>query len=90
MTEKVMNHQIQFSQSVEEALARFLLEHQAHLPNNLHNLAIQSIERPLLKKILCFAENNQSYAAKILGLNRATLKKKLLEYGILDSNSGDN
>lgn len=86
MTKPVnLNHQIQFSQCVEEALAKFLSEHRAYLPNNLYNLAIQSVERPLLKKIMRIAENNQSYAAKILGLNRATLKKKLLEYEILDN-----
>lgn len=88
MTKQVkLNHQIQFSECVEEALAQFLSEHHAHLPNNLHNLTIQSVERPLLKKIMRIAENNQSYAAKILGLNRATLKKKLLEYEMLNNDS---
>jgi Fis family transcriptional regulator len=73
----------QFSDVIELALTEFLSQHQAHLPNDLHSLAIQSIEKPLFKMIMQHTEQNQSQAAKILGVNRATLRKKLIEYGML-------
>jgi Fis family transcriptional regulator len=90
MSDKENVVQPQFSQCVEEALTKFLAAHKAHLPNNLHNLAIQSIEKPLLKKIMTLSHNNQSQAAKTLGLNRATLRKKLIEYDLLDMCTGDH
>ena len=89
MTEKVKSNQSQFSRSVEEALAKFLSEHGAHLPNKLYSLAIQSVEKPLLREIMRLANHNQSHAAKMLGLNRATLKKKLIEHDMLDL-TGEN
>lgn len=82
-TTKEKNISPRFSQTIEEALVTFLRQHHSHLPKNLHALAIHAIEKPLLKLIMEKAEDNQSQAAKILGLNRATLKKKLTEYKLI-------
>jgi Fis family transcriptional regulator len=68
----------------EEALSAFFKQHQ-HLPNNLHTLAIHAIEKPLFKLALEKTDNNQTQAAKMLGLNRATLRKKLIEYKLVDT-----
>jgi Fis family transcriptional regulator len=46
-------------------------------PNSVYDLVIQKVEKPLLIYIMNYAEGNQSKAAKILGLNRNTLRKKL-------------
>ena len=46
-------------------------------PNSVYNLVIQRVEKPLLIYIMNYTEGNQSKAAKILGLNRNTLRKKL-------------
>ena len=73
-----------FSQTIEAALTLFLTQHQPHLPKNLHALAMTAIEKPLLKLIMQKTENNQSEAAKILGLNRATLRKKLVEHHLFN------
>ncbi len=70
--------------AIEAALSTFMQQHRHHLPTDLHQLALQAIEKPLLKLIMRQTENNQSKAAKILGLNRATLHKKLVEYQLLD------
>ncbi|MGA1728759.1 MAG: helix-turn-helix domain-containing protein, partial [Steroidobacteraceae bacterium] len=37
---------------------------------------------PLFRSVLDYAGGNQSQAATILGINRATLRKKLREYGM--------
>lgn len=71
------------TQTVEDALTHYLKEHHEHLPKNLHTLALSLIEKPLLKWIMQKAENNQSQAAKMLGLNRATLRKKLTDYHLI-------
>jgi Fis family transcriptional regulator len=38
----------------------------------------------LLQVVMAKADNNQSRAAQWLGLNRNTLRKKLLEHGLID------
>jgi Fis family transcriptional regulator len=40
-------------------------------------------ERPLLEVVMQQADNNQSRAAEWLGLNRNTLRKKLVEHKLL-------
>jgi Fis family transcriptional regulator len=46
-------------------------------------MVISSIEKPMLELIMQHAGNNQSLAAQYLGLNRNTLRKKLLEHGLI-------
>ena len=49
---------------------------------NLYALALEKFERPLLTEMMHQAHGNQIKAAKILGINRNTLRKKLNEYQI--------
>jgi Fis family transcriptional regulator len=51
-------------------------------PHALHEMVLTAIEPPLLKFALDKAGGNQSAAAELLGINRNTLRKKLLEYGL--------
>jgi Fis family transcriptional regulator len=53
-------------------------------PANLHDMLIKAVEAPLLQVVMAKADNNQSRAAQWLGLNRNTLRKKLLEHGLID------
>jgi len=52
-------------------------------PSNVYDMVISSIEKPMLELIMQHAGNNQSLAAQYLGLNRNTLRKKLLEHGLI-------
>lgn len=49
----------------------------------LHALVLREVEVPLLREVLAFHEGNQSRAASALGINRATLRKKLAAHGLL-------
>lgn len=49
----------------------------------LHALVIHEVEGPLLREVLAFHRGNQSRAAAALGINRATLRKKLAAHGLL-------
>lgn len=53
-------------------------------PANLHDMLVKAVERPLLEVVMEQAQNNQSRAAQWLGLNRNTLRKKLLEHKLID------
>jgi Fis family transcriptional regulator len=46
---------------------------------------VRSVERPLLENVMSRAEGNQSLAAQWLGINRNTLRRKLLEHGLTGS-----
>jgi two-component system nitrogen regulation response regulator GlnG len=51
-------------------------------PRDLHQRIVSELEKPLIEFALERAEGNQVQAARILGLNRNTLRKKLAEYHI--------
>jgi Fis family transcriptional regulator len=44
---------------------------------------VNVVEKPLLEIVMQHADNNQSKAAQWLGLNRNTLRKKLLEHKLI-------
>ncbi|WP_082922775.1 helix-turn-helix domain-containing protein [Halothiobacillus diazotrophicus] len=55
-------------------------------PNNLYDLVISQIERPLLETAMLRCGQNQSKAAECLGINRSTLRKKLRQHRLIDTN----
>ncbi len=52
-------------------------------PDALLDLFLGAAERPLLDVVLRHAEGNQSKAATWLGINRNTLRRKLLDHKLL-------
>jgi len=52
-------------------------------PDGLHELFLGAAEKPLLDVVLRHAEGNQSKAADWLGINRNTLRRKLLDHKLL-------
>jgi Fis family transcriptional regulator len=52
-------------------------------PDNMHDMLVRLVEKPLLEIVMQQAQNNQSRAAEWLGLNRNTLRKKLLDHKLL-------
>jgi Fis family transcriptional regulator len=52
-------------------------------PDRLHDLFMAAAERPLLDVVLRRAEGNQSKAAEWLGINRNTLRRKLLDHRLV-------
>jgi Fis family transcriptional regulator len=52
-------------------------------PGGLHDMIVRVVEKPLLEIVMKQADDNQSRAAQWLGLNRNTLRKKLLEHKLI-------
>jgi Fis family transcriptional regulator, factor for inversion stimulation protein len=52
-------------------------------PGGMHEMLVRAFEKPLLEVVMEQADNNQSKAAQWLGLNRNTLRKKLLEHKLI-------
>ena len=51
-------------------------------PENIYQMVLSEVELPLLEVVMKYTQGNQSRAAKILGLNRTTLRKKLKLYDL--------
>ena len=67
----------------DEALRGYLNSLNGYKPAALYELVISEVEKPLFRTVMEYAEGNQSEAAKILGINRGTLRKKLKTYKLL-------
>ena len=52
-------------------------------PDGMYEMLVRVVEKPLLDVVMTRAEGNQSKAAQWLGLNRNTLRKKLVEHKLL-------
>ncbi|MDO9278266.1 MAG: Fis family transcriptional regulator [Polaromonas sp.] len=52
-------------------------------PAGMYDMMVRVVEKPLLEIVMQQADHNQSRAAEWLGLNRNTLRKKLLEHKLL-------
>lgn len=52
-------------------------------PERMYEMLVRAVEKPLLEVVMAKADHNQSKAAEWLGLNRNTLRKKLLEHRLL-------
>jgi two-component system nitrogen regulation response regulator GlnG len=69
------------SDLIEQRINQMLHDNSGE-PHDLYQKLIGELERPLIEMTLRRARGNQVHAARILGLNRNTLRKKLVEHGI--------
>jgi DNA-binding protein Fis len=67
---------------VEHKISRFLDQVGTIYPEDLHELILGKVEKPLLSQILRRMGGNQVQASRVLGINRNTLRKKMKIYGI--------
>lgn len=68
--------------SVADCLDEYFRALNGHAPKDLYEVILGEVEPPLLRATLRYCDGNQSRAAELLGLNRATLRKKLSLYKI--------
>ena len=75
--------------SVERQLSEYFAAHECALPpEGLYGRVLREIERPLLTVSLVATGGNQLKAAKMLGINRNTLRKKIRDLNIQVIRSG--
>ena len=68
---------------IRTSVEQYLTDLRGAEPNALHELFLGAAEKPLLEVVLRHAEGNQSKAAEWLGINRNTLRRKLLDHKLL-------
>ena len=68
---------------VRSTLQLYLDDLQGIEPSNMYDMLLRVVEKPMLELVMEQTRNNQSRAAQWLGLNRNTLRKKLVDHGML-------
>lgn len=83
--ESVFKKPASLSGSARKHIRAYFAAHEGHLPpSGLYNRVIGEIEAVLIKETLKATKKNQIKAAKVLGINRNTLKKKIDQYTLMD------
>ena len=81
VSQKIKNRSL--SEQVKKAMKKYFANLGDANPANIYEMVMAQVEPELLKAVMKQTNNNQSKAANILGLNRATLRKKLYRYKII-------
>jgi Fis family transcriptional regulator len=74
--------QINLACAVEHALAHYFATLEDEQVTNLYQLVIEQVEAPMIRYVLNRTGGNRTHAAKILGINRNTLHRKIILYKI--------
>ena len=80
MTNKYINGPL--SNAVQDSVQHYFKELDGEEAAGIYDMVLQETERPLLQVTMQQAGGNQTRAARMLGINRNTLRKKLARYGL--------
>ena len=73
----------QIEECVRNSLEGYFRDLRGTEPDSMYEMLVKVVEKPLLEVVMAKADQNQSKAAEWQGLNRNTLRKKLLEHKLL-------
>lgn len=82
MSSQLRTSDLCLHQFVEQAVEQYLEDMGTTPPNNLHQVIMAEVEGPLIRTVLNHTAGNQSRAAAILGITRATLRNRIQRYGL--------
>lgn len=77
------NSTLSLAQAVETALESYFQSLNGETPTGLHSMVIFEVEKSLFESVMKLTEGNQSQAAKMLGINRNTLRTRLGRFDML-------
>ncbi len=78
-----MSHKNEISLCVARALERYFADLDGEPASGIYDMVIREVEKPLLSAVMHQAGGNQTQAAEMLGMTRNTLRRKLIEHGLL-------
>ena len=78
-----VNNRKHIEECVRESLEGYFKDLRGVEPTAMYEMILRVVERPLLEVVLEEAGGNQSRAAEWLGINRNTLRRKLVEHKLI-------
>lgn len=78
-----LNHSHDICAAVRGALETYFRDLDGEKPAAVYDMVLRSVEKPMLEVVLKQAGGNQTLAADMLGINRNTLRKKLVDYKLV-------
>lgn len=82
MKSNLTNNDVCLNQFVRDVVRQYLDDMGSTPPDNLYQVILSEVERPLIQTVLEYAAGNQSRAANMLGITRATLRNRIQRYQI--------
>ncbi|HWP20973.1 MAG TPA: Fis family transcriptional regulator [Burkholderiaceae bacterium] len=73
----------QIEECIRSSLENYFKDLRGEEPHSMYEMLLRVVEKPLLEVVMQHAEGNQSRAAEWLGINRNTLRRKLLDHKLL-------
>ncbi len=68
---------------IRDSLEQYFKDLRGAEPHSLHDMILAAAEKPLLEVVMKHADGNQSKAAEWLGVNRNTLRRKLVDHKLI-------
>jgi Fis family transcriptional regulator, factor for inversion stimulation protein len=78
-----MKPQHDIAACIHGALNTYFSDLDGEAPAAIYDMVLKSVERPMLEVVLEHAGGNQTLASEMLGINRNTLRKKLIEHNLV-------
>lgn len=75
--------QVSLRDNVAQVIRHYFASLKGEEPKHVYDFFLDEIEEPILAVVMKYTRNNQSEAARILGLSRGTLRTKLKKYQML-------
>ena len=67
----------EIAECVRKSLEKYFKDLDGERPRTVYEMVLKNVEKPMIEVVLNYAEGNQTVAAKWLGINRNTLRKKI-------------
>ena len=77
-----MSRSNELADSVKRSLERYFKDMDGEKPTSIYEMVLKNIEKPMIETVLGHAKGNQTLAAKMLGINRNTLRSKMQQLRI--------
>ena len=67
----------EIAECVRKSLERYFKDLDGERPRTVYEMVLKNVEKPMIEVVLDYADGNQTLAARWLGINRNTLRKKI-------------
>ena len=78
-----MSNKKQIEECIRDGLEVYFRDLNGVEPAAMYDMMLKVVETPLLDVVMKHADQNQSRAAEWLGINRNTLRRKLVEHKLI-------